>query len=60
LQSIIELCGLKPQAQQELIRLATRAASEAVRVAAIKEMFDCGFGPTPSEAALTSHPALSS
>ena len=28
----------------ELIRLATRAESEAVLVAAIKEMFDRGFG----------------
>jgi len=28
----------------ELIRLATKAESEAVRVAAIKEMFDRGFG----------------
>jgi hypothetical protein len=29
---------------KELIRLATGAESEAVRVAAIKEMFDRGFG----------------
>jgi DNA-binding protein YbaB len=29
---------------KELIRLATKAVSEAVRVAAIKEMFDRGFG----------------
>jgi hypothetical protein len=33
-----------PVLVRELIRLATKAESEAVRVAAIKEMFDRGFG----------------
>src|SRR5262245_37237442 len=33
-----------PTLVRELIRLATGAESEAVRVAAIKEMFDRGFG----------------
>jgi hypothetical protein len=39
----------------ELIRLATKAESEAVRVAAIKEMFDRGFGKAtqPVEGSLT-------
>jgi hypothetical protein len=40
---------------KELIRLATKAESEAVRVAAIKEMFDRGFGKAtqPVEGSLT-------
>jgi hypothetical protein len=38
---------------KELIRLATKAESEAVRVAAIKEMFDRGFGTQPVEGSLT-------
>lgn len=33
-----------PAAMQELARLATKAESEAARVAAIKELFDRGFG----------------
>jgi len=40
-----EICRLEaPTLVKELIRLATSAESEAVRVAAIKEMFDRGFG----------------
>jgi hypothetical protein len=40
---------------KELIRLATGAESEAVRVAAIKEMFDRGFGKAaqPIEGSMT-------
>jgi len=40
---------------KELIRLATKAESEAVCVAAIKEMFDRGFGKAtqPVEGSLT-------
>ena len=40
---------------KELIRLATGAESEAVRVAAIKEMFDRGFGEAaqPIEGSMT-------
>ena|SRR5262245_6095099 len=38
-----EICRQEAQVK-ELIRLATSAESEAVRVAAIKEMFDRGFG----------------
>ncbi len=39
---------------KELIRLATKAESEAVRVAAIKEMFDRGGKATqPVEGSLT-------
>jgi hypothetical protein len=38
-----------PDAMRELARLATKAESEAARVAAIKELFDRGFGkPTQS------------
>lgn len=33
-----------PAAMEELFRLATKANSEAVRVAAIRELFDRGFG----------------
>lgn len=33
-----------PAAMKELARLATNAESEAARVAAIKELFDRGFG----------------
>ncbi len=33
-----------PTAMKELARLATQAESEAARVAAIKELFDRGFG----------------
>lgn len=33
-----------PTAMRELARLATKAESEAARVAAIKELFDRGFG----------------
>lgn len=33
-----------PEAMRELARLATSAESEAARVAAIKELFDRGFG----------------
>jgi hypothetical protein len=33
-----------PEAMTELARLATQATSEAARVAAIKELFDRGFG----------------
>lgn len=33
-----------PAAMEELARLATKAESEAARVAAIKELFDRGFG----------------
>jgi hypothetical protein len=40
-----EICRHEaPTLVKELIRLATGAESEAVRVAAIKEMFDRGFG----------------
>src|SRR5215470_17096947 len=40
-----EICRKEaPMLVKELIRLATGAESEAVRVAAIKEMFDRGFG----------------
>ena len=40
-----EICRHEaPALVKELIRLATGAESEAVRVAAIKEMFDRGFG----------------
>src|SRR5262249_44620140 len=40
-----EICRQEaPSLVKELIRLATSAESEAVRVAAIKEMFDRGFG----------------
>jgi hypothetical protein len=40
-----EICRREaPTLVKELIRLATSAESEAVRVAAIKEMFDRGFG----------------
>ena len=44
-----------PVLVRELIRLATKAESEAVRVAAIKEMFDRGFGKAtqPVESSLT-------
>ena len=44
-----------PVLVRELIRLATRAESEAARVAAIKEMFDRGFGKAtqPVEGSLT-------
>jgi hypothetical protein len=44
-----------PTLVKELIRLATKAESEAVRVAAIKEMFDRGFGKAtqPVEGSLT-------
>jgi hypothetical protein len=44
-----------PVLVRELIRLATKAESEAVRVAAIKEMFDRGFGKAtqPVEGSLT-------
>lgn len=38
-----------PSAMAELARLATKAESEAARVAAIKELFDRGFG-RPSQA----------
>jgi len=40
---------------KELIRLAAGAESEAVRVAAIKEMFDRGFGRAtqPIEGSMT-------
>jgi len=40
---------------KELIRLATKAENEAVRVAAIKEMLDRGFGKAtqPVEGSLT-------
>src|SRR5262249_15078208 len=40
-----EICRQEaPSLVKELTRLATSAESEAVRVAAIKEMFDRGFG----------------
>ena len=40
-----EMCRQEaPTLVKELIRRATSAESEAVRVAAIKEMFDRGFG----------------
>jgi len=40
-----EICRQEaPTLVKELIRLTTRAESEAVRVAVIKEMFDRGFG----------------
>ena len=44
-----------PTLVKELIRLATKAESEAVRVAAIKEMFDRGFGKAtqPIEGSMT-------
>ena len=44
-----------PVLVKELIRLATKAESEAVRVVAIKEMFDRGFGKAtqPVEGSLT-------
>ena len=44
-----------PGLVKELIRLATKAESEAVRVAAIKEMFDRGFGKAtqPIEGSMT-------
>src|SRR5262245_28352188 len=44
-----------PTLVKELIRLATSAESEAVRVAAIKEMFDRGFGKAtqPIEGTMT-------
>jgi hypothetical protein len=41
----MEICRQEaPILVKELIRLATAAENEAVRVAAIKEMFDRGFG----------------
>jgi hypothetical protein len=44
-----EICRQEaPTLVKELIRLATSAESEAVRVAAIKEMFDRGFGRATS------------
>ena len=51
-----EICRQEaPTLVKELIRLATSAESEAVRVAAIKEMFDRGFGRAtqPIEASMT-------
>src|SRR5215510_5400056 len=51
-----EICRHEaPALVKELIRLATGAESEAVRVAAIKEMFDRGFGraPQPIEGTMT-------
>src|SRR5262245_29658496 len=51
-----EICRQEaPTLVKELIRLATSAESEAVRVAAIKEMFDRGFGRAtqPSEGTMT-------
>ena len=51
-----EICRQQaPTLVKELIRLATSAESEAVRVAAIKEMFDRGFGRVtqPIEGAMT-------
>src|SRR5262245_44815586 len=44
-----------PTLVKKLIRLAASAESEAVRVAAIKEMFDRGFGKAtqPIEEAMT-------
>jgi len=44
-----------PVLVRELIRLATKAKSEAVRVAASKEMFERGFGKAtqPVEGSLT-------
>jgi hypothetical protein len=51
-----EICRQEaPILVKELIRLATAAESEAVRVAAIKEMFDRGFGRAtqPIEGSMT-------
>jgi hypothetical protein len=51
-----EICRQEaPILVKELIRLATSAESEAVRVAAIKEMFDRGFGRAtqPIEGSMT-------
>src|SRR5262245_44257012 len=51
-----EICRQEaPTLVKELIRLATGAESEAVRVAAIKEMFDRGFGKAtqPIEGTMT-------
>src|SRR5215510_1631896 len=51
-----EICRHEaPTLVKELIRLATGAESEAVRVAAIKEMFDRGFGKAtqPIEGSMT-------
>lgn len=36
-----------PEAMKELVRLAKSAESEAARVAAIKEIFDRGYGKSP-------------
>jgi len=51
-----EICRQEaPTLVKELIRLATSAESEAVRVAAIKEVFDRGFGKAtqPIEGSVT-------
>ena len=51
-----EICRQEaPTLVKELIRLATSADSEVVRVAAIKEMFDRGFGKAaqPIEGSMT-------
>jgi hypothetical protein len=52
----LEICRQEaPTLVKELIRLATSAESAAVRVAAVKEMFDRGFGRAtqPIEGSMT-------